>query len=257
MTRRLALLPIAIVATLSLVLAACSSTPAAAPLTDPKEIVTKGVTSLTDIKTFEITGAFTGSMKAAQLGNFDLSSIKLSAAVDIPNKKAHLSVDAPTLLGTKVDAVVIGDTAWYKISGALAAMAGGTADKYTKVPVPTASGDPVAAATDVTKLVAQLQDVLAKLPSPLTKGADEKCGDVDCYHVSTVVTAAQAKALDATSTLDGDVTVDVWTRKSDYRPAKFGFSLNSPTLGTFGMTIEIKYDVSVSADAPPADQVAP
>jgi hypothetical protein len=257
LTRRLALLPIAIVATLSLVLAACGSAPAAPALTDPKDIVTKGVTSLTDIKTFEITGAFTGSLKAAQLGNFDLSTIKLSAAVDIPNKKARFSLDAPTLLGTKVDAVMIGDTAWYKITGALAAMAGGTADKYNKVPVPAASGDPAAVATDVTKLVAQLQDGLAKLPSPLTKGADEKCGDLDCYHVSTVVTAAQAKVLDATSTLDGDVTVDLWTRKSDYRPAKFAFSLASSTLGTFGMTIDIKYDVAVSADAPPADQVAP
>ena len=59
---------------------------------------------------------------------------------------------------------MIGDSAWYKITGALAAMAGGTADKYNKVPVPTASGDPAAAATDMTKLVAQLQDGLSKLP---------------------------------------------------------------------------------------------
>jgi hypothetical protein len=255
--RRLSLVPLAIVATLTLVLAACSSTPAAPALTDPKDIVTKGVTSLEGVKSFEITGAFTGNIKAAQVGNFDLSTIKLSAAVDIPNKKAKFSLDAPTLLGTKVDAVMIGDTAWYKLSGMLATMAGGTADKYTKVPVPTASGNPAAAATDMTKLVAQLQEGLAKLPSPLTKGADEKCGDADCYHVSTIVTAAQMKALDASSTLDGDVTVDLWTRKSDYRPAKVGFSITSATLGTFGMTLDIKYDVSVSADPPPADQVAP
>jgi hypothetical protein len=257
LTRRLALLPLAIVATLTLVLAACSSTPAAAPLTDPKDIVTKGVTSLEGVKSFEVTGAFSGSIKAAQIGNFDLSTIKLSAAVDIANKKAKFSLDAPTLLGTKVDAVMIGDTAWYKLSGMLATMAGGTADKYTKVPVPTASGDPAAAATDMTKLVAQLQEGLAKLPSTLNKGADEKCGDADCYHVSTIVTAAQMKALDATSTLDGDVTVDLWTRKTDYRPAKVGFSMTSASLGTFGVTLDIKYDVSVSADPPPADQVAP
>jgi hypothetical protein len=139
----------------------------------------------------------------------------------------------------------------------LASLVGGTADKYTKAAVPTASGDPVAAATDVTKLVAQLQAGLDKLPSPLTKGADEKCGDVDCYHVTTLVTAAQMKALDATSTLDGDVTVDLWTRKSDYRPAKLGLSMTSATLGTFGAAIDIKYDVTVSVTAPPADQIAP
>jgi len=257
MIRRLALPPIALVAIASVILAACSSTPAAPALTDPKEIVTKGVTSIQDVKTFEVTGTFSGSVKAAQLGNFDLSTIKMVAAVDIANKTAKFNLDAPTLLGTKIDAVVVGNVAYYKVSGALAAMTGGTADKYTKVPVPTASGDPAADATDVTKLVAELQAGLAKLPSPLTKAADEKCGDADCYHVTTVVTAAQMKALDATSTVDGDVSVDLWTRKSDYRPAKFAFSMTSASLGTFGMTLDIKYDVGVSAVAPPADQIAP
>ena len=257
MTRRLALLPIAIVVVLSLVLAACSSTPAAPALTDPKEIVTKGVTSIQDVKSFEVSGTFSGNLKAAQLGNFDLSTIKMVAAVDIANKSAKFNLDAPTLLGTKIDALVVGNTAYYKVSGALAAMTGGTADKYTKVPVPTASGDPVAAATDVTKLVAELQAGLAKLPSPLTKAADEKCGDVDCYHVTTIVTAAQMTALDSTSTLDGDITVDLWTRKSDYRPAKIAFSMTSATLGSFGAALDIKYDVAVTVAAPPADQVAP
>jgi len=251
-------MPIAFVAMLSLVLAACSSTPAAPALTDPKEIVTKAVTSLPDVKSFEFTGSFTGNVKAAQLGNFDLSTITMAGAVDIANKTAKFNIDAPTLLGTKIDALVVGNDAYYKIVGVFAQMVPGSVpDKYTRIPVPTSSGDPVAAATDMTKLVAQLQDGLAKLPSPLTKDADEKCGDADCYHVSTVVTAAQAKALDATSTLDGDVTVDLWTLKSNYRPARFGFSITSPSLGTFGMTIDLKYDVAVSVAAPPADQVAP
>jgi hypothetical protein len=255
-TRRLALLPLALVTILAIVLGACSSTPAAPALTDPKEIVTKAVTSLAEVKTFEFTGTFSGSVKAAQMGNFDLSTIKMAGAIDIPNKNAKFSLDAPTLLGTKVDALLIGNDAYYKIAGMMAQMVpGAVADKYTKVPVPTASGNPVTTATDMTKLVAQLNEALGKLPSPLTKGADEKCGDADCYQVSTVVTAAQAKALDPSSTLDGDVTVDLWTHRSDYRPAKIGFSFTSATLGTFGMTLEVKYDVSVSVTAPPADQV--
>jgi hypothetical protein len=256
-TRRLALLPLALLATVSLVLAACSSPPAAPALTDPKEIVTKGVTSLVGVESFEFTGTFTGNVKAAALGDFDLSTIKLAGAVDVTNKTAKFNLDAPTLLGSKLDALVIGDTAYYKVSGAIAAALKGSADKYTKVPVPSASGDPAAAATDPTKLVAQLQDALTKLPSPLTKAADEKCGDADCYHVTTTVTAAQMKALDATTTIDGDVTVDLWTLKSDYRPAKITFAMTSATLGSFGMTIELKYDVAVSVTAPPADQIAP
>ncbi|MBA2381433.1 MAG: hypothetical protein H0V73_04905 [Chloroflexi bacterium] len=258
MTRRLAFLPIALVAVLSLVFAACSPTPAAAPaLTDPKEIVTKGVTSLVDVKSFEFTGTFTGNVTAAQMGNFDLSTIKLAGAVDVANKTAKFNLDAPSLLGSKLDAIVVGDAAYYKVSGALAAGLKGSADKYTKVPVPTASGDPAAAATDITKLVAQLQTSLAMLPSPLTKGTDEKCGDADCYHVTTTVTGAQLQALGAGSTADGDLKFDLWTLKSNYRPAKIGLSMTSASLGTFGFALDIKYDVSVSISAPPADQVLP
>ena len=255
MIRRLALPPLALVATLTLVLAACSSTPAAPALTDPKEIVTKGVTSLTGIKTFEVTGSFTGSVAAAQLGTFDLSTIKLDLSADAANKAARISVDAPTLLGTKIDALFVGNAAYYKVAGMLAATLHATADKYTKVDMPTASDSPAAAVTDVNKAVTELQAALDKLPSPLTKAADDKCGDVDCYHVSTVVTAAQAKALDPTSTLDGDVTVDLYTHKSDYRPGKLTISIASPSLGTFGMTFDIKYDVAVNVTAPPADQI--
>ena len=257
MTRRLALPPIAFVAVLSLVLAACGSTPNAPALTDPKEIVTKGVASLVDVKSFEFTGTFTGNLKAAQLGAFDLSAIKMAGAVDIANQTAKFTLDAPALLGTKIDAVVVGGAVYYKLAGLLATMGGGSADTYTRVPVPTAAGDPLAAVTDVTRLVPQLEEWLARLPSPLTRAADEKCGDGDCYHVATIVTAAQLTALGSTSALDGDVTVELWTRKSDYRPAKLGFALTSASLGTFGVAIELKYDVSVSVAAPPADQIAP
>lgn len=257
MTRRLALLPIAVVATLSLVLAACSSTPAAPALTDPKEIVTKAVTSLNGIKTVEFTGTFTGSFQAPQMGAIDLSSITMSGAADIANKNAKFSLDAPTFLGTKVDAILVGNTAYYKLAGAAAMAGGGTADKYTKADVPTASGNPAADATDVTKMVADLQAALDKLPTPPTKGADEKCGDQDCYHVTMKMTAADLKTLSPDASLDGDITIDLWTHKSDYRPAKVSLSMASTQFGTIGAAVELKYDTSVSISAPSADQIAP
>ena len=274
MTRRLALLPIAFVAVLSLVLAACSPTPPAAPaLTDPKEIVAKGVTSLTEVKTFEFTGSFTGLVKVPQMGDFDLSTVKMAGAIDIANKNLKFSLDAPAILGTKIEALVVGNVAYYKIEGMLAAMLGGTAGKYTKadVPAPTSSSDPlaaatditkasdspVAAATDITKAVAEIQAALDKLPTPPVKAADEKCGDQDCYHVTMKLGAADLKALDPTASVDGDVTFDIWTRKSDNRPAKLSFSATSVEMGTFGMVLDMKYDVAVSVAAPPADQIAP
>ncbi len=63
------------------------------------------------------------------------------------------------------------------------------------------------------------------------------------------------KTIDPTSSVNGDVKVDIWTHKSDYRPAKIAVSVTSVDMGTFGVTIDIKYDVAVSVEAPPADQV--
>ena len=258
MTRRLALLPIAFVAVLSFVLAACAATPPAAPaLTDPKEIVAKGATSLVDVKTFEFTGSFTGLVKVPQMGDFDLSTVKMAGAIDIANKNLKFSLDAPTILGTKIEALVVDNVAYYKIDGMIAAMLGGTPGKYTKADVPTESGNPVADATDITKAVAEIQAALAKLPTPPIKAADEKCGDQDCYHVVMKLTAADLKALDPTASVDGDISFDIWTRKSDNRPAKLSFSATSVEMGTFGMVLDIKYDVAVSVAAPPADQIAP
>lgn len=258
MTRRLSLSLLAIVASLSVVVAACgAATPLAPTLTDPKEILSTSIVSVKDVKTLEFTGTFSGTVKAAQLGDIDLSTVKLSGSIDIPNKKLKFSLDAPTLLGTKVDALIIDNVAYYKLAGPFAAMLGASADKYTKADVPTASGNPAADLTDVAAAVAQIKAGLDKLPTPPTKGADEKCGDQDCYHVTLKVTSADMLALDPTASVNGDVSLDLWSRKSDNRPAKITFAVTTVDLGTFGMTLEMKYDVPVTVDAPPADQIAP
>ena len=259
MTRRFSLSLLAILATLAVVLGACASTPPAAPaLTDPKEILTSAVTSLKDVKTFELSSSFTGTVKVPNMGDFDLSTIKMTASVDIANSKAKFNLDAPTLLGTKIDALAIGNTTYLKVSGMLGTMLGAGADKYTKNEIPTPSGAPSANPADVVKLVGDIKAALDKLPTPPTKAADEKCGDQDCYHVTTKVTAADLKALDPTAAaVDGDISVDLWSRKSDYRPAKLAFAVTTAEMGTFGITLDLKYDVAVTVDAPPADQIAP
>ena len=245
----------ALLAVVAVVLGACSNAPAAPALTDPKEILAKTAESLTGVKTVEFTGSFTGSVKAQGLGDFDLSTVKIAGQADIPNKKAKVTVDAPSLLGTKLDAILIDMTAYVKIAGPLAVPLHMSADTWTKIEVPASSGNPVDAATNPSQAAQQIQDNLDKLPTPPVKGADEKCGDQDCYHVTIHASAADLKTLDPTSSVNGDVTVDVWTRKSDYRPAKIGINATTVDMGTFGATFEFNYDMNVSIDAPPADQV--
>jgi hypothetical protein len=255
--RFLALL--ALISTLMVI--ACQGSPAAPALTDPKDILSRSILSLKDVKTVEVTGAFTGSFKAgAQLGNLDLSTIKLNLALDVPNKKAKAVLDAPTILGTKVDAVVIDKALYVKIAGPLAALAHVTADKYTKSDIPESSSDPLSNAADVAQGVQKLNEGLAALPNPPTKGANEKCGDQDCYHVTVKMTAADLQKLNASASaapMSGDLTLDVWSRTNDLRPAKLVLTAATADQGTFGATFDFKYDSSLTVEAPPADQIAP
>ena len=147
MTRRFTLSLIAIASVASLLLAACGSAPAAPALTDPKEILSKTILSLKDVKTVELTGTFTGNVTVPNMGALDLSTTKLSAAMDIPGKKAKFNLDAPSVLGTKVDAILLDNVGYLKISGLLAGMAGVTPDKYSKTDLPTPSADPSASAS--------------------------------------------------------------------------------------------------------------
>ena len=106
-------------------------------------------------------------------------------------------------------------------------------------------------------MIANLKTELDKLPAP-AKLADEKIGDQDCYHVQEKVASTDIpEAGAALGGASGALTVDVWTRKSDYRPARLTFAVDGGTAGTATITLDLTaYDAAVSIAAPPADQVS-
>lgn len=261
MTRRFALMLGALLTTTSVVLAACQTAPAAPLLTDPKEILTESVVSLKDLTTVEFTGSFNGTLEAAELGGtFDLSTIKITGALDIPNKKAKFNVDAPTLMGTKIDAIVLEDAAYLKIDGMLSAMMGGTPGKYTKTDIPADAGEPINDPAEIAKAIDEFRTALDQLPTAPTKSADQQCGDQTCYVVTLTMSAEDLAALDPTgvaATETGDMTLELWTRQNDRLPAKLTMSVTSPDIGTVGTTFDFRYGGSVSVEAPPAAEIAP
>ena len=51
--------------------------------------------------------------------------------------------------------------------------------------------------------------------------------------------------------------MDVWTRKSDYRPARLVIAVDGGTAGTATITVDLTaYDAAVTIAAPPADQIS-
>jgi hypothetical protein len=255
-TRRPLLATASIVAVLSLVVAACSG-PAAPALTDPTEILSKTAESFKNVTTVEVVGSFTGELPISELGSdVDLSSITIAASLDIPNQKAKVVVDAPELLGTKIEALVVDGFAYAKIEGMAASFLGLEPGKYIKMEIPEDTSDAVSDPSQVAEEIDNAREHIDDLPAP-EKLADEKCGDQDCYHIRITADSDELKSISPEAGIvgEGTATIDIWSRKSDLRPAKVQVSVTSPESGTIGATFDFKYDVSVNVSAPPADQV--
>lgn len=236
--------------------AACGSTPAAPALTDPTEIITESAGSLAEVKTFAIDGTFSGSVSAEGLGDFDLSSMTLKVATDVEAKKASVTFDAPTLLGTKLDLIATEAAAYLKVAGPLGSFIGAdTSGKWTKMPVEDAADGAVDTATDPAKMAEEVRKAIDELGVTPTKLADEKCGDVDCYHVQLAVTGADIEKLGQDAEGLESLTIDLWSRKTDNRPAKLTLAASAADMGDIGATFTMTYDGAVDITEPSPDEV--
>jgi hypothetical protein len=254
----------ALIAVLAVMLGACA--PPAPALTDPKDILAKSALALKDVKTihlqFDIVGkvAFdlTGSGSASQL---DLAGTTATLDVDVAGQKLKATGLAPGFLNTGGEVIVADGAIYYKLSGPLAQ--GST--KYAKIPIPAgaipAPSASASAASSLSPQVAidEINKALAQLPSAPTKLPDEKCGDVDCYHVSIHLSPEDLAKLVSPAPLPSagtaDITIDVWSRKNDLRTAKMALAVNAGAQGNVTVTMTATYDGAVSIAAPPADQV--
>ena len=253
MLRRLVFL----VAGAAIVVAACSSTPSAPALTDPKEILTKSVTSVKDVKSFHFKADVSGQLKIDLTGQgsaggaLDLQGTTAEGDLDIANKKAKLTFGAPALFGVTGELIQIGNDTYTKVS-----LLG---DKYQKTT--SDAGDVGEVAGDPQKAIQELQDFLNKPGIAPTKLPDEKCGDKDCYHVSLNLTADQlgdsiGGALGGSAAPEGSGTLDLWVQKDNLRPAKLSVVVDAGDMGKITVNVAFtNYDASVSISEPPADQV--
>lgn len=254
MLRRLAFL----VAGAAIVVGACTATPAAPAISDPKEILTKSVLSIKDVKSFHFKAEVSGQLKldltgqGAAGGALDLQGTTAEGDVDIVNKKAKLSFGAPALFGVTGELIQIANDTYTKVS-----LLG---DKFQKTT--SEAGDPGDVAADPQKAIQELNDFLNKPGIAPTKLADEKCGDKDCYHVSLNLTAEQlGDSIPGglgSEAPEGSGSLDLWVQKDDLRPAKMTVKILAGDMGTVDVTVTFtSYDAAVTIDAPPADQIAP
>jgi len=241
----------------SLALGACGGEPAASPISDPTEILTKSLDAAAAAQSVHVKGEIAGSVALDLTGQgggapLDLTGTTIEADVDLADGNLQASFSAPSLFALSGELIALGQDSYLKIS-----LLG---DKYQKS---TSTADsPTGALRDPQGAIADLKTSLDELPTPPTKAPDEKCGDADCYRVTAdVPTTDVGGALggvlgSAAPDVSGSGTVDVWVRKDDLLPAKVAITADGGAEGTITVTLELtRWDEPVSISAPPADRV--
>ena len=272
MARRL--LPL--LAIIAIVLTACgggTATPAGAVLTDPRLILASTIGAIQQVKSVHLHIAVSGSFNLGLLTSLgsqatpapgasptllDLAGTTIDGDFDLTNHAVQASASVPTMFGLSANLVVSGGTGYIKTSL--------TGSKYSKLdlaavssslPMPSlgpgASPDAAAASAQI----AQLEADLAKLAPP-TLLADETIGGQDSYHVQEQLTSADiGQAGQVLGGRTANLTVDLWTRKSDLRPSRVVLVIDMASDGRLTLTIDpTNYDAPLTIAAPTADQVS-
>jgi hypothetical protein len=242
-----------VLSAIALVLAACgSATPA---ISDPKEIVTKGIAATSDAKSFHMSATVDGSVTMPQGGGpVALDGTSFEADFDIDAAKTHITFALPTsLLGLSGEVIMIGSDQYVQSSLT------GPNWMHSTVPAGDITGD----VTDPTAVLSAIEDFLDTEGVETTKLDDSPCGDASCYQVRITIPADQLAA--AGGTTDGILPPDAFADglaltmlfdKGDNQLAQLSTGIDAAEVGSLSVTLSFSnWDEAVSIEAPPADQV--
>jgi len=247
------------------VLAGCGSS-GPPPIEDPKEIVAKGIEALQGTKSVHLRVDVSGEAPLNLIPGSGANAIPLDGTtiegdIDIAGKKLDLTFAIPPLLGLTGDIRVVDDAAYLRVP-----LLG---PKWMKQSASGSGTDAVGTASDPQKA---LEDIRKALDDPKVapkKLADEKCGTKDCYHVQLTIPTDElsgeiAGALGSAVPLpsgaalpsgSADATLDVWVEKDTMKIAKVAVDAAMDPAKIKATITFSKWDVPVTIEAPPADQV--
>ncbi len=263
----------------AIILGACGSSATPTPPPDPKVILQKGATALSQLKTVHVDVELTGTIQGtgsgtSGSGSVTLEGTKLSADIDIANQKLSASlVTPPALGGLTADAIVSGDI-YVKAPSIL------KTDKWSQIPsallgsmVPGLGslGSPAPAATPS---AADLDRLFSMNGVTVASQGTDACADGTCNKIAITITgAALQQAAGAAASANplaggvpgmgsisslGDATITMWTATSSGRFNKMTVAMSAGSAGSFTVTVTLsKFDAPVTIAPPPADQVQP
>jgi hypothetical protein len=251
---------------------------------DPNSIISAVVSNGSQIKSFHIKIAATGTIKSAALadtgtsalsGDLKLDGATIEGDVDVTNAATHLTFTLPAVpvsadmsVPISGDIIVVKGIAYYKV-----VLTGATGTKYTKLDLSSSLGSitalssslPVAgkSASASAMTPSALQSELAQVGVTSKVVGVDNIGGQDAYHIAftlplSTINAGLASQTTSSSMKIDTLGLDVWVYKNNNRPAKAELKEGSTTLGDIDLTVTVTdYDKSVTVAAPAASDITP
>lgn len=239
---------------LAAILAACA--PAAPALTDPNEILTRGLQATAELDAFHVALELDGTVADPSSGStFPLSGTSIEGDFDLANERLSASF---AVMGFSGDVRVVDGASYVKMSL--------TGPKWIKSDVEaTASGDPMSAVTDPAEAIAELRAFLERDGVDASLLADGTCSERPCYHVQLTVSA---ELLDEVATEQGEtdtlpssvlsdgLLLDLFFDKAELYLSRAALDISGGELGEVSAVLTLSnVNQAVSVEAPPADEV--
>ena len=245
MTRRLSALALVAIA-----LFGCAGTPAVPEITDPKEILSRALTEMGQVKTVHLQGEVTGELNLDLLGRGEASEVRLtgtSGDVDLDVVGSRLRATFTVLGFIDGEAIQVGQSSYVRTSQ--------TGPKFLRstMELPISSNP-----------IADLQGLLNRSQLTPVKIADANCGEANraCYQVELELTLADVAGFaslpaDLLAGVDiGSIRMVVGVEKDTHRIGRLVLAVSAGTTGTIELAVNLsKWDAPVTIEAPPADQV--
>lgn len=232
-----------------------------ATLTDPAEILTRGVEATAEADSFHVAATMTGTITDPDTGaNMPLDGVRVDGDVDIAGEAAHVTFAVPFLLGLSGEAIVLGEDV-YLLSSL-------TGDKWVHTPA-TSESSPSPEPTTPAEIADKVAEFLATEGVSAEKLADEACGEDTCYHVRLSISEeALATHPDAMpdmgeygsflpdAAFSGPVVVDLLFDHDGLWLRQVSTSAADPESGDASLTLTLsQYNQPFDIAAPPADEV--
>lgn len=239
-----------------LVASGCGGTPAVPDLTDPKEILTRALTAMGQVKTLHLEAEVTGSVQLDLLGTGTASEIRLtgtSADADVDLATSNLRANFILVGFIDGQLIKIGDTTYLKSS-----QTGGKYEKSTAA----STGLPIGA--DPLQALAVVRTYLDRPELEPAKIADASCGEGDraCYQVEIELTGAEIAGMADTPTgalgdfAAGAIRLVVGVEKDSFRIGRLVLAVSAGDTASIELAVNLsKWDAPLTIAEPPAAEV--